>query len=488
MSIVKYTTKYVLYGLLAVVLIVCVSALIMHQRTPKSEPEQKTPEVAERTPDAARPPMRTARDSTERKTSGAIRPNPAARINSAIKKPVHVGHDHPAPPPPLPADILQRLDTDPKLRELAAADKLWDWRETGPTLTPEAFQRELEVLTEGMTPEEAIAFLEEHGHYNEAILSQVSAHRAFKYLMAIRARREANEYAKKALAENPDNIEIKMHLMLSEQDDAKAAEGYREILAKDPNHLGALLNLAYRTHYDDPEGALEHLTKANKLDPTRGSEVIGMVYERLGDLKTAWLYYRKHLIFWPRDPLAESHLSWLEAGEPKYTPIHLERQTVPPREEAVVDEEAAIPKAQQPPAAQEVPEFPERPSRETHPQQDQPTDAEAARAEFQRLQQAAMQEELDKFIKWAERIMHEDSVRDTEDFLAQELAIHLAGGKSEVSPERLVRAFELMERHGRTKGLRRLKEKDPDLATAMERLLEEKRQPPRRKSERFEKQ
>ena len=476
------------YWILGIVIGLGIGSIIVIQRGQQqtSEPEQQMPEVAEHTPDAARPPMRTARDNTGRKTSGPTRPNTAARINPIVKSPVpiHVGHDHPEPPPPLPADILQRLDTHPKLRELAEADKLWDWRDTGPTLTQEAFQIELEVLTDGMPPEEAIDFLEKHGHYNEAILGQVSAHRAFKYLQAIRARWEkVNEYAAKALAEDPDNFEVKEHLMLHEQDDAKAAAGYREILAKDPNHLGALLNLAYRTHYDDPEGALEHLRKANKLDPTRGSEVIGMVYERLGDLKTAWLYYRKHLTLWPHNPPARSHLSWIEAGQPKYTPIHLERQPVPPRDEAVMDKDAVIPKEKRSPAAKEMPWLPELPPRETHPQENQSTDAEAARAEFERRQQAAVQKEFDAFIKWAERIMQEDAERETEDFLARELAVHLKGGKSTVSPERLVRAFELMERHGRTNGLERLKNKDPDLAAAVERLLEEKRQPPRRSNQ-----
>ncbi|MDE0396208.1 MAG: hypothetical protein OXL96_00230 [Candidatus Poribacteria bacterium] len=479
MSIVKWTTKYVLYGLLAVVLIVCVGALLMRQRTPKSEPEQKTPEVAEQTPDAEH---KTPNDEVLRKRR-PVRMNTAARKNPASIGSTHVDHDHPEPFPPLPADALQRRSTHPKLLELVNAGKHREMGDRGP-MTLEASQMELEALTGGMNPEDAIDFLEKHGQYNRAILDQVSAHRAFKYLQNIYASWEkVNEYAEKALAEDPDNFEAKAHLILYETDDTKAAAGYREILAKDPNHLGALLNLGYRTHYDDPEGALEHLTKGNKLDPTLGFRAIGLAYERLGDLKTAWLYYRKHLTFWPRDRLALSHLSWIEAGEPKYTPIHLGRQTVAPREEAVIDEEAALPKAQQPSAAQEVPEFPERPSREAHPQTDQPTDAEAARAEYARLQQAAMQEEFDKFIKWAERTMHEDSVRDTDDFLAQELAVHLAGGKSEVAPERLVRAFELMERHGRTNGLRRLKEKDPDLAAAMEQFLKEKRQPPRRRNQ-----
>ena len=332
-----------------------------------------------------------------------------------------------------------------------------------------------------MPPEEAIAFLEKHRHYNEAILSQVSADRAFKYLQAIRAHpKTVNEYAEKALAENPDNFEAKMKLMLSEKDNAKAAAGYREILAKDPNHVGALLNLGYRTHYDDPDGALEHLIKGNKLDPTRGLTSIGLVYERLGDVKTAWLYYRKHVALWGIDSLAGAHLSWIEAGTPKYTPIHLERQTVPQRDKASLEKGVVLPKEKQPTAVEETPRFPERSPQETPPSEKRQTDAEAARAAFQRLQHEAEQKEFDAFIRWAENIMREDAAIDTTDFLAEELRSHLKGGKAEVSPERIVRAFEMIERHGRTSGLQRLKDKDPELAAEVERRLEQKRQPPRR--------
>ncbi len=465
------------YWVLGIVIGLGIGSIIVVQRGQQQtrEPEQQMPKVAESTPDTAR---NTPNNDVLRKRR-PVRINTDARKSSGT---THGGHDHPKRPSPLPTDLQMRLDKTHQ--EMAAAGEAYEIRNGEKFMTMAAHKRRLEILAGDMNPEEAIAFLEKHGTYNEAILDQVSAHRAFKYLQAIRAHPETvNAYAEKALTENPDDFEAKMKLMLSEKDNAKAAAGYREILAKDPNHLGALLNLGGRIHFDDPEGALVHFTKANKLDPTHGLSGIGRVYERLGDLKTAWLYYRKHLTFWPDDILAEGHMQRIEEGDPAYTPIHLERQPVPSRDEAVMEKGAVAPKEKQSPATKEMPWFPELPPRETHPQEDQPLDAEAARAAFQRRQQAAVQKEFDEFIKWAERIMHEDSVRDTEDFLARELAIHLKGGKSEVSPERLVRAFELMERHGRTNGLERLKNKDPDLAAAVERLLEEKRQPPRRSNQ-----
>ncbi len=450
------------YWMLSIVIVIGIGSIIAMHRVQQqvSEPEHGMPDVAEQTQETSKRPIRAAPHPTSRKTLKTIGPG-------------HAGHNHPETPPPLPTDALKRREI--MIRERVDVGKdIWDWRDDGPHLTVEASQIELEALTDGMTPEDAIDFLEQHGQYNEAILSQVSAHRAFKYLQAIRASWEkVNEYAEKALVENPDNFEAKMKLMLSEKDNAKAAAGYREILAKDPNHVGALLNLGYRTHYDNPESALEHLIKGNKLDPTRGFRAIGLVYERLGNVKTAWLYYRKHLTLWPRDILAGSHLSWIEIGQPKYTPIYLERQPVQSRDEVSMDNGAVIPKEKRTPTVEDMPWFPELPPDETHLSENRPTDVEAARAEFER-RQAAAQKEFDAFIKWAESVMHEDFPIDTNDFLTKELAAHLKGGKTEVAPERLVRAFELMERHGRTSGLQRLKDKDPELAAKVVRFHEEK--------------
>lgn len=441
---------------------------------------QKVPAVAEQTPDADKPQMRPA--PAPRKRS-LVRPNIVARNNPALKnmgtlQPPSTSICVPPPtPPPLPDDARQQVEI--MLRPLLEAGKVLDWRDDGPYLTPEASQIELKALTSGMTPEEAIAFLEEHGHYNEAILSQVSAHRAFKYLKATRSDPEkVNKYAEKALAEDPDNIDLKKHLLLYETDIAKVAAGYKEILATNPNDVGALLNLAYRTHYDDPVGALEYAIKANKLDPTRGLSIIGQVWERLGDRKTAWLYYRKQLTY-RDDMLARAHLSWIDAGKSKYPPIYLERQTVPQRDEAVIEKGVVVLKENPTPVFEETPWYPELPPDEMHPEDTRQTDAEAARAAFER-RQAAAQKEFNAFMKWAETVMDAGAAMETNDFLTQELATHLRGGETKVTPERLVRAFELLERHGRTRGLRRLKDTDPDLAAEMERFLEKKRHPTRR--------
>ena len=478
------------YWILSILIGIGISSIILIQRNQPqtSETGSIVPNIADHTPDAtilqpsdAAPSGKShAEISTKRRP---VRINTDARNNPALKNlgSIHLAHDDIIdPPPPLPVDVLKRRDL--MLRDLADAGKLLERRDSGPVLTEEGFQIELEALTGDMSPEDAVLFLEKHGIYNETILGQVSPHRAFKYLKTIRASyRRVNAYAEKALAENPDDFDAKMRLLLYESDNAKAAEGYQEILAKDPNHVGALLNLAYRTHYDDPEGALEHLKKVNKLDPTHVFGQIGLAYERLGDVKTAWLYYRKHETL-GHDPLIYAHKRAIERGEPGYPPIHLERQMIPEFDEESLDKGSVVPEQIGVPAAEETPWFPELPPLETLPPEKQPsnkkgqkaTRAEVARSEFQR-QQAAAQKEFDEFIKWAESIMNEESPIGTNNFLTKELEAHLKGGKTRVTPERLVRAFEMIERYGGTKGLQRLKEKDPELAAEMERLIEEKR-------------
>ncbi len=98
-----------------------------------------------------------------------------------------------------------------------------------------------------------------------------------------------------------------------------------------------------------------------------------------------------------------------------------------------------------------------------------------ARADFARHQQ----QEFGDFLRWMERIEQAKSPADLEDFLMREMAKQLQGGQSEFTPDRLIRAFETVNRHGETAGMSQLQQLDPDIAKAMSRHPQSKRVPPR---------
>ena len=70
---------------------------------------------------------------------------------------------------------------------------------------------------------------------------------------------------------------------------------------------------------------------------------------------------------------------------------------------------------------------------------------------------------------------------DTNNFLMKEMEAHLKRGQPQFEPERIVRAFEIMERYGPAEGIKRLEKNDPEVAKQVQRLLAEKR-PPQRKT------
>ena len=359
-------------------------------------------------------------------------------------------------------------------------------------ITEAAHKRRYEVLVGDMIPEDAVAFLETHGIYNPIILDKLEPRRAIDYLYKVKARQKDREtYARSVLARDPGNPDAQMVLLSTEPDNATAAAGYRNIVAKDPKNIRVLNRLGYRLHYDHPEEAIQYLKKANNLDATRGLYNLGLAYERLGDVKTAWLYYRKQQTIQNGD-LVVLHKRAIEMGKPLYKSISRTSSPIPESDEMLMDIGDMTHEETFAPVAEETPRLPELLPEERHTSENQPINkedrkaarAEAARAEFQRQQtefqqHAAAQRELEEFLKWAESIMTADESIDFDDFLSKEFAAHLKGGDALFEPERTVRAFEMIERYGPKKGLQKLKEKDPELAKQMERLIEERR-PPRR--------
>ncbi len=201
---------------------------------------------------------------------------------------------------------------------------------------------------------------------------------------------------------------------------------------------GELANLIW---YDSPEEAIGYALKGlrdnnSHPDGARLHAVLGFAYQRLGDYKTAWVHLKKG------QALTEQCLSCCPSpGEGT------------PRVEVVehYDYSAHI------------------------------TSIESGRPLIQRQRTArssrdntAAFEELEGFLKWAGAIMRDTPIT-TNNFLAKELESHLLGQKTTFHPERITRAFELMERHKQSNGMPLLQQSDPPLAREVMRMFNKKR-------------
>ncbi len=367
----------------------------------------------------------------------------------------------------------------------------------------EFYEKELEILCGDMNPEEAADYLESVGLYSSALIKRLDTVRAFQYLVALGSDRpETREYAERVIAENPGTtVELEARFYLADVvlpvtgSLAERAKAYREILDIVPNSTEALYSLGFTLINDDkPAEAIPYLKKLNRLDPGAGNYDLGESYEKLGDVKTAWTYYKKALqaLQAPQGRTSHAppavgcrlHIEAIEAGDPIFKPVvqdpRVSVSSVPSHEPTM---QHHGPQEQTHPT-EVLPDDPLWAEREsTSPQEAQDDNEERSRAaaaarlahEAFLIYQERSQKELDDFLQWAETIMNADSPMDTNNFLMKEMEAHLKGGQAQFDPDRIVRAFETMERYGAAEGIKRLQKADPDLAKQVQRLLSEKR-------------
>ena len=322
----------------------------------------------------------------------------------------------------------------------------------------EMIQKRVDILTEGMDTVSAFKLLKSisvpNGHYEK----------------------HAREYAQRAIDENPDFLEGRLHLVYMGPDDERAALEYREILRDFPDSKGALTGLGSRLAMDSPVEAIYHLKRANRMSPSAGLVALGRAYQRLGDYKTAWTYLKKAQTY-PHGPLTENYVEAIEAGNPLIPPLPLMRMKSPadtassevsdalPR-----DTDAATKTLQDDTGWSEESPPSLRSKQKTVDSEREHADAAAKQAheEFLKYQELS-QKELKEFLKWVESIMNAESPIDTNNFLVKEMEAHLKGGKAQFEPERIIRAFEITNRYDGMEGIKRLKKLDPEVAAEIER-------------------
>ncbi|MDE0013414.1 MAG: tetratricopeptide repeat protein [Candidatus Poribacteria bacterium] len=340
--------------------------------------------------------------------------------------------------------------------------------------------------------EAATQFLEQHGHYNELLLSRLSDERGFDYLYRIAYPNgsgipdnvSVREYAERVVASDPGHLKARLFLA-----DAVPRGGvfleeglshYESILVDYPDSAHAWIEAGDVLMYlERPFQAVSYIEKGHALGARHGHFSAGKAYQQLGDYKTAWVYLKKALQVAEgghRQFAIAKYLDAIESGVPLIAPLPVEKLDI--AEEASLD---LFPSGSDfaldvPPSEHEVPllldsDVADEADAYQRARAAARAEAEAARREEIALMRQMSQREIDEFIEWAEHLMREETSQvQTTDFLSKELAAHLTGKSAQFSPKRIVRANELIKRYGYEAGLSRLSKDDPEIAMQIQRL------------------
>ena len=367
----------------------------------------------------------------------------------------------------------------------------------------EYYEKRHEILCGNMDIEQAMNYLEEVGLYSHALLKRLDTVRAFQYLKSLGGERpETRDYAERVILEYPGtDIELEARFYIADVAIlwrkgfyAEKAEAYKGILEIIPNSIDVLAKLGTVLVNDDkPSEAIPYFKQVNRMNPDGGNWGLGESYEKLGDVKTAWIYYKKALrgraYNSPTAGVIRRHIEAIEAGDPIYQPVQQEKQTLASSGTTHPGKNTTENKNVQEHThhSDRLPNGPSQHEARSTSQQDRRDETlaksraavKAAQETFYdfRQYQEISQKDLNDFLQWTETIMNADSPMDTNNFLMKEMEAHLKDGQPQFEPERIIRAFETMERYGPADGIKRLQKSDPNLAKQVQRLLAAKRAP-----------
>ena len=200
----------------------------------------------------------------------------------------------------------------------------------------------LNILTHGMSTEEAVQYLEARLIYNPAILKRIDDARALQYVLTVRMGADtpdaiavARPIAERLLAADPGNLaagfylaERKLGLGETAAHWAAAAEVYRSLLPYNPDSPELLIRLGEVLWRDKPVEAIRYLKQANRVDSAYGDLRLGLAYQRVGDYDTALFHLRRYTELPSAHPVARvragTQISNIERGHPSILPIALE--------------------------------------------------------------------------------------------------------------------------------------------------------------------
>ncbi len=367
--------------------------------------------------------------------------------------------------PPTMKELLEQRRSRRKPEPPELEGKALEWYlEWGETLSEEDFRKKVfDELVGDMPPYEAIDYLETYGIFQSLILDRVDIYRAFEYIRGFHpGGTDVTEYSKiyaaRILEADPEHLEAQLYLASREPDDAKREVMYRRVLEDHPNSTDALVDLGRIVWKDRPVEAVELGKKAAGLGDQWGYIVLGYAYQRLGDYDTALAHMKRGHAMSP-NPFSAGHIQLIEDGTPGIEPLALET----PLDEADLSNEPAqekrvsiTEKTTDPPAPSGIETLPENRQHQDRAERD--AAAAAARAEWTRQQQQARQALNQLRDLW-------DTDTQAEDMFERIIT------EKQITPQRLTRALETLNRHGPEKGLQRLKQQDPEVAKHIENMI-----------------
>ena len=273
-----------------------------------------------------------------------------------------------------------------------------------------------------------------------------------------------------------------------------AVASYKDMLKYHPNSSRVLTDLAWTLEKKSPAEAIAFGQKSLRIDPSNREthQALAHAYQYLGDYKTALVHLKAgQKLSDPNEPgmiefvIDEDtslyndydhftyEISMIAAGTPRYGP-----DPQPPISSSVdvpMFPSDAVPTPPPDPSFDPLSVPSDMPAASSVEERDVDSavpswrDVPAVRAREAMETERRRREEFDSFLQWMEQIEQAKSPADLDDFLMRELAMQLQGGTSEFTPERLIRAFETLQRHGERQGRIELEKRDAALAREMAR-------------------
>ena len=354
----------------------------------------------------------------------------------------------------------------------------------------------LNLFTKGMNPEETVQFLETRRLYIPAILKQIDDARALQYVLTIYGTDTVTRditvpIAERLLTTDPGNLAAGFHLaemhlvtaLASATNEAvsfvhlggmsmvigrataagraAAAEVYRSLLPYNPDSPELLKRLGQVLWEDKPVEAIRYLKQANRVGSANSDFRLGFAYQRVGDYDTALFHLRRFAELPAAHPVTQQrawhHIARIEEGDPIILPIALESGSAAPEAVQGASDAASVQPQHTSSSAAPHGDVDDRDSRTPqHVEDGSDAAADAARAEFEKMR-AQAQQELQKFLQG---YTADDRVADEMKTLT-----------NRYDPGRLSRAIETLSEHGAEEGLRRLKQRDPELAEQLEKQM-----------------